>query len=283
MPISKIMGQTECAVRILRTAALCVFMIAPSAYALDDIKTSSNDPAPAELFKNPIQALRKGLETLKSGDAASSIDALTYAAEGGQTLAQWKLGRMYADGDGVQHDDYKAFQYFSQLVDSYDDDMDNVRERGIYANAFVAVGVYSLKGIPDTEIAPNPERAFEMFRYAASHFGDPNAQYNLARMYLDGEGVKQDCWQAARWLNLAADKHHVEAEALLGHLLYTGQGGINRQRARGLMWLTLAHDSIRNPEKDKWISELYEQAFQSANEADRQVAILYLEGHHKKR
>jgi hypothetical protein len=101
-------------------------------------------------------------------------------------------------------------------------------------------------------------------------------------MYLDGDGVKQDCWQAARWLNLAADKHHIEAEALLGHLLYTGQGGINRQRARGLMWLTIAHDSIRNPERDKWIDDLYQQAMQSADDNDRHVASLYLEGHHKK-
>lgn len=270
--------------RILRPAMLCVAVIwGQNAWALDDVKAPSIDPVPAELFKNPIQALRKGLENYQSGDVASSIDALTYAAEGGQSLAQWKLGRMYADGDGVQHDDLKAFHYFSQIVNGYDDDNDNMRERGIYSSAFVAVGIYALKGIPESDVTPDPERAFEMFRYAATRFGDPNAQYNLARMYLDGEGVKQDCWQAARWLHLAADKHHIEAEALLGHLLYTGQGGINRQRARGLMWLTLAHDSINNPERYKWIDDLYEQALQTANDNDRQVATLYLEGHHKKR
>ena len=283
MRISKIISAHSLSWGVLRLMLLFVFMIgAQQAFALDDIKTSANDPAPAELFKNPIQALRKGLENYQAGDIVSSVDALTYAAEGGQSLAQWKLGRMYADGDGVAHDDLKAFHYFSQIVSSYDDDMDIARERGVFASAFVAVGIYALKGIPNSDVTPNPERAFEMFRYAATRFGDPNAQYNLARMYLDGDGVKQDCMQAARWLYLAADKHHIESEALLGHLLFTGQGGINRQRARGLMWLTLAHDSINNPERYKWIDDLYEQALQSANDNDRQVATLYLEGHNKR-
>ena len=32
------------------------------------------------------------------------------------------------------------------------------------ANAFVAVGVYSLNGIPNSEIKPDPERALELLR-----------------------------------------------------------------------------------------------------------------------
>ena len=31
----------------------------------------------------------------------TSLSALQYAAEGGHPIAQWKLGRMYANGDGV--------------------------------------------------------------------------------------------------------------------------------------------------------------------------------------
>jgi len=31
----------------------------------------------------------------------TSLTALQYAAEGGHPIAQWKLGRMYADGNGV--------------------------------------------------------------------------------------------------------------------------------------------------------------------------------------
>ena len=59
---------------------------------------------------------------MKAGDADASIAALTYAAEGGQDLARWKLGEMYADGQGVQRDDVKAYHYFNQLVEDYDED-----------------------------------------------------------------------------------------------------------------------------------------------------------------
>ena len=49
---------------------------------------------------------------LKSGDKIKAVHSLEYAAEKGHFLAQWKLGRMYAEGDGVAQDDLKAFEYF---------------------------------------------------------------------------------------------------------------------------------------------------------------------------
>jgi uncharacterized protein len=40
-----------------------------------------------------------------------------------------------------------------------------------------------------------------MFAYAASYFGDPDAQYQLERLYLDGS--PSDPRQASRWFQLA--------------------------------------------------------------------------------
>ena len=148
------------------------------------------------------------------------------------TLALWKLGRMYADGDGVQHDDLKAFEYFSKLADQNADESPDSPNAGVVASAFVALGTYFLDGIKGTYVTANPARAHEMFHYAASYFSDPNAQYNLARLYLDGTGVEKDPRQAARWFNLAAEKGHHPSQALLGHLLMNGDG-VPRQRARG--------------------------------------------------
>ena len=104
-----------------------------------------------------------------------------------------------------------------------------------------------------------------------------NAQYNLARLYLEGTGVARDLRQAARWFNLAAEKGHYAAQALLGHLLLNGQG-VPRQRAKGLMWLTLAREAA-DPAKDQWISRLYDEAFAAASESDRQGALALLEQH----
>src|SRR5687768_16323202 len=53
---------------------------------------------------------------------ANSLTALQYAAEGGHPIAQWRLGRMYADGDGVDRDDLRAFDYFSRIANQHAED-----------------------------------------------------------------------------------------------------------------------------------------------------------------
>ena len=40
-------------------------------------------------------------KTMPQSTTETSLTSLQYAAEGGHPVAQWKLGRMYADGDGV--------------------------------------------------------------------------------------------------------------------------------------------------------------------------------------
>jgi len=247
------------------------------AYALDGTRAPADQKPAIPLFTNPQDAFREGLENYQSGAFENSVAALKYAASQGYPLAQWKLGRMYADGDGVQHDDAIAYNYFLGIVNNFrEDEQDELdgRELSFVSNAFVAVGIYSLNGVSKTKIEPDPARAFSMFQFAAMNFGDPNAQYNLARMYLEGRACEKDPRQAARWLNLAAEKHHSAAQALLGHMLFFGQG-VQQQRGRGLMWLTLARDAATSP-KDKWITDLYEKAMQSASDDDRQVAIVYL-------
>jgi TPR repeat protein len=62
---------------------------------------------------------------------------------------------------------------------------------------------------------------------------------------LDGAGVDKDGREAIRWLFLAADKGHLQAEALLGQTLFTGREGVRPQRALGLMWLTLAREAAK--------------------------------------
>ncbi len=273
---------------IYKELALAAFLsLAPAVASAPTLALDGPDMStvtkPLPIFKNPRQALREGLDSYRSGDAKNSVDALQFAAEGGELLARWKLGRMYADGDGVARDDYKAYQYFSQIVADYSDDDPAGREKAIVSSAFVALGVYNLNGIANSRLKANPERAIEMFHYAATNFGDANAQYNLGRIYLDGSsGIDKDTRQAARWLSLAAEKGNPSAQALLGQMLFNGQDGVARQRARGLMWLTLARDAATDP-RDQWIVELYEKAIGASSDPDRQMALAYLQAHLQKR
>jgi uncharacterized protein len=261
--------------RRIALMVLGVVMGLPPALALDGSKTNAPMIPPKNLG-SAQQALRVGLDDLKAGNIESSVAALTYAAANGQLLARWKLGEMYAVGDGVPRNDLKAYHYFNQLVDDYDEDQPDQRDLSVISNAFVTVGVYCLNGISNSDVRPDPRRAHELFQYAATTFDDPNAQYNLAHMYLVGAGgLAQDNITAIRWLALAAKKGHPPSQALLGHMLFVGEGVLD-QRARGLMWLELGKDGSADP-KDQWIRELYQHDFQMATDEDRRAAAAMLE------
>jgi TPR repeat protein len=212
--------------------------------------------------------------TMRSAATPAPTNSLQYAAEQDNPVAQWKLGRMYARGEGVPRCDLRAFEYFSQIANSHAEDYPNTPQAPFVAYAFVALGQYYLDGIANSNVKADAGRARQMFFYAASYFGNADAQYHLARIYLDGRGVDRDPKLAARWLGLAAKKGQTQAQAVLGQMLFKGDM-VPRQAARGLMWLTLARDGA-GPD-DKWIADLYDSAFKQANDDDRAIALTYLE------
>lgn len=223
---------------------------------------------------SPFEAFRNGAQALKVGETDKAVTSLQYAAENGHALAQWKLGRMYAEGDGVPHDDMRAFEYFRRIVDGHGRENAGQRHERFVANAFVALGHYYREGIPNSPVAADPNRARDMFSYAASYFGDPNAQFELGRLYLNGEGVRKDPKQAVRWLALAANKGQFEAQATLGQVLFRGEN-VPRQRPLGLMWLTLASDG--SGDQVSWIADAREAAFKQATEDERALALQLIE------
>jgi len=256
-------SETLIAVAVAGTAA-----VFSPAWALDGKSAPSNQ-------MSAVEAFRSGALALKQGEKAKALTSLQYAAENGHPLAQWKLGQMYAKGDGVPRDDLRAFEYYSRIASSHVDDRPDTPRARVVSSAFVALGHYYLDGIPNSTVRRDPTRAWEMFHYAATYFADPDAQYDLARLYLEGVGAPKDTRQAVRWLSLASQKGQYQAQALLGAMLFKGEH-VRRQASRGLMWLTLARDSAVGP-GDKWITELYDSAFKQATDDERAVALLYLE------
>src|ERR1700716_310446 len=107
----------------------------------------------------PVEAFRSGAQALRAGDAETGLRALEFAAENGHAIAQWKLGRMYADGDQVGRDDVRAFEYFRSIVDSHADDSLGTPQARFVANAFVALGGYYISGIPNSAVTASPSRA----------------------------------------------------------------------------------------------------------------------------
>ena len=237
---------------------------------------ASGQPPPSTPTTLNSSALKKPVSPAPIPDGSlNSLLALQYAAEDGHPIAQWKLGRMYAEGNGVVQNDLLAFDYFSRIANAHAEDSPSAPQAQIVANAFVALGRYYLSGIPNSKVKSDPERAREMFYYAASYFGNADAQYDLARLYLKtANATPSEFTYGARWLGLAAQKGQHQAQAMLGQMLFNGDR-IPPQRARGLMWLTLACENAGPDES--WIKESYNRAIASASDNDRAMALQMIE------
>src|SRR5436190_6525173 len=260
--------------RIVFALILGAAPIAGAALAFDGAPSASETAIPVVSAQtgSAAAALKK---VVPPTTAETSLTALQYAAEGGHPVAQWRLGRMYANGEGVARDDVRAFDYFSRVANAHAEDSPSAPQAAIVANAFVALGRYYLSGIPNSKVKADPDRAREMLSYAASYFGNADAQYDLARLYLKSPDASRDDFRyGARWLGLAAQKGQHQAQALLGQMLFNGDR-LPPQRARGLMWLTLARDSAAPDES--WIRESYNRAFTKASDEDRAMALQMLE------
>lgn len=231
-------------------------------------------PGDAAAIGSVEDPFRRGSRLYAEGEKVKAVEELHRAAEQGHPLALWRLGRMYETGDGVTADPLKAFGYFSEIARAHAEETTTQRAAPspILGGAYTAIGGYYLTGIENSDVKADPARARDAFTIAASYFGDRDAQYQLGRMYLQGEGGERDARAASRWLFSAAKKGHPGAQALFGQLLFTGDDTIQRKPVEGLMWLTIARAKADASDQD-WILEAQEQAFSAASEAERRRAV----------
>jgi uncharacterized protein len=223
-------------------------------------------------YPSATDAYHLGVKALKAGNAATGVTALEYAASRGVLGAEIKLARTYALGTDVPKDEAKAFSYFEQIADSQADISPSSPVAKYAAEAFVALGQYHLDGIPSKPLAANPSYAADLFRHAASYFGDAEAQYRLARLYMTGTGVEKNMGLAVNWLAIAAKKQHPASQATLGEILWRGQD-VQQRRARGLALITLAHEnSLADGAEPQWISALYKEALAGSDGPTRKDA-----------
>ncbi len=224
------------------------------------------DPTSLNAETAPTDAFRLGITSYRAGDAQSAVEALSFAAENGNTGAQWKLGRMYAEGDGVERNELRAYELLSEVAHTGvgGEDLQRQRSTPYILDALVRIGAFFSRGIPDTDVKADLSRARTYYERAAL-FGNADAQFRLAEMYYRGDGGERSPLQAARWAKLSMEKGNNDARALLGHLLFQGEG-VTRQPTRGLTFLTIALH-MAGPD-DGWVLLLHEQAMALATDAE---------------
>ena len=119
--------------------------------------------------------------------AQDDLDTVRQAAEQGMTIAQFSLGVMYDNGQGVLKDDAEAVRWFRLAADQgLADAQHNLGF--MYDNG---------KGVPKDDA-----EAVRWYRLAAEQ-GQVNAQHNLGVMYANGEGVLKDSVLAHMWSTIA--------------------------------------------------------------------------------
>ena len=86
----------------------------------------------------------------------------------------------------------------------------------------------------------NPEQLVALSRLKkAAEKGNPQAQFELGRMYGNGDGLPQDYVAATDWLERAAKQNHAKAQESLGSI-YANGVGVKQDFPTARSWYTKA-------------------------------------------
>jgi TPR repeat protein len=166
--------------------------------------------AAALLLGRPALAatIESAQASFAAGDFESAVAQFRTLAEAGNPVAQYNLGVLYENGQGVPKDYARAVEWYRKGAEQgYSEAQNNL------ANMY-AFGL----GVPQ-----DAAEAVVWLRRAAQQ-GQSGAQYNLGIMYTLGQGVPKDYEQAEAWLRLAAGQGEVEAQYNLGVMYERGDG-----------------------------------------------------------
>jgi predicted aspartyl protease len=130
-----------------------------------------------------------------AGDA-QALEQLRALASKGDVIAEFKLGAIYQNGDGVPQDAEAAAIWYRKAA-----------EKG-YAEAQFNLGwMYDAgDGVPK-----NASAAVQWYRRAAEQ-GNADAQFSLASIYENGNGVVKDSTLAVKWYRRAAEQGDANAQ-----------------------------------------------------------------------
>jgi TPR repeat protein len=150
----------------------------------------------------------RGMQYGKAGDFAAALPLIRSAADAGHADAQFTLGTMYANGQGVPLSKTDAIAWFERA---------GARN---HPRALYNLGLYHDRGIG---VAKDMVRALAWYRRGAAA-GDAQAAYNAGHIALTGDGVPRDAAEGLRLLQQSASAGTAEAQASLGYIHETGYG-----------------------------------------------------------
>lgn len=222
-------------------------------------------------FGSPQAAFEQGMGALRAGRLDKALPALEHAAGKGFFLAQFYLARIFADPTAAYTDHAKAYVLYQRLADEYADiDPDDDQRAPFVAKSFTALAGYLRRGVPEIKVEPNPARAAEYLHHAATFFNDQDAQFELAKLYLKGEGVQVDTKRAVDWLAVLTEKGHAGAQAFLADLYWLGDH-VEKSPLKALALVTVAVEHAPAHERI-WIEDIHQNIYCGLSEQERKDA-----------
>lgn len=167
-------------------------------------------------------------------DFAQAFDLFMEEAHAGNALAMHDLGRMYADGLGLECDEALAQEWYEKALNAF------LALEAAKPNRYVEyrIGWMLLHGIGTVKNETAARRWFEK----SAAVNNPNAQYQLAKIILaDSASGPEQVNAALEWLTKAAEAGQNYAQYALGKLLLRGDG-VPKDAAAAVRWLTAAAD-----------------------------------------
>ncbi len=145
-----------------------------------------------EKYPFPAITLRSCITSSESSNASLEPERvkvlhahLEALAEGGSSAAQYNLGKIYANGLGVEKDGVKAAEWYTSSF--------------THGNTDAASDLASLYEHGSEGLDRNMEKAF-FYYLKAAEAGNSDAMYEVGRCYLVGLGTGSDVSKAAEWL-----------------------------------------------------------------------------------
>lgn len=144
-----------------------------------------------------IETAAKKAHQDKQASLLADDDAgtLLMKAQRGDAAAQWNVGLMYAAGEGLPHDDGKAFAWFERAAQTG------------FVDAQYCLGLAYDCG---RGVRRDVAKAHSWYEQAAKN-GSTSAQCNIGVLYLQGEVGDEDWVTAAYWFLRAAAQKSDEA------------------------------------------------------------------------
>jgi TPR repeat protein len=158
-------------------------------------------------------------------DGGDFLRALRRLADGGNAEAMLRLGRLYASGIGVRHDDAEAVRWFQA----------GSAAGNLSASTSLAAALIEGRGT-----AKDTQEGLRLLQLAADR-NNLEAMYRLAVQKAQGKIVAKDASEALRLFNRAADAGFTPAMLDLAHMYNTGEG-VGIDPAKAAQWYRKAAD-----------------------------------------